>query len=38
MDTFGWVNELNSIEPHAPFDDLEWVRDLVDLTPKNWTS
>ena len=29
MDTLGWVNELNSIEPEAPFDDLERMRELV---------
>lgn len=29
MDALGWVNELNSIEPDAPFDDLEVVREIV---------
>ncbi len=29
METPGWVTELSSIEPDAPFDDLEWVRELV---------
>jgi len=29
METHGWVTELTSIDPDAPFDDLEWVRDLV---------
>jgi len=29
METHGWVTELTSIEPDAPFDDLEGVRELV---------
>lgn len=29
MDTREWVNELHAIEPDAPFDDLEAVRELV---------
>jgi erythromycin esterase len=29
MDTHGWLTELTSIEPDAPFDDLEPLRELV---------
>lgn len=29
METHGWITELTSIEPEAPFDDLDWVRELV---------
>jgi len=29
MDTHGWLTELTSIDPEAPLDDLEWVRELV---------
>lgn len=30
MNTHGWITELTSIEPDAPLDDLEPVRELVN--------